>query len=114
MYIYILCIYIYYVYIYIMYIYIYYVYIYIYYVYIYYLYIYILCIYINVCKWDKTCDLVVMEVLLDSRLKQKCFLDGDEVDLPHNSGDSARCVLPGGAQFSKYPRRRSKAVGLGT
>ena len=55
-----------------------------------------------------------MEVLLDSGIKQKCFLDGDEVDLPHNSGDSARCVLPGGAQFSKYPRRRSKAVGLGT
>ena len=66
-------------------------------------------------KRDMT-HLVVMEVLFDLRIKRTDTrsLDGDDVDSPHNNGDQARCMLPFGAQFSKHPRRRSKAVGLGT
>ena len=58
----------------------------------------------------------VKEVLFDLRIKHTDTrsLDGDDVDLPDNNGDQARCMLPFGAQFSKHPRRRSKAVGLGT
>jgi len=69
-----------------------------------------------VYKWDIFA--VVYEISLgfkhQTEVSRGNFLMGRMCICEHDNGNQARFMLPFGAQFSKHPRRRSKAVGLGT